>query len=85
MIIILIILYAFTVALVTATTLLLRAALGDRRRMLKALLTPLACEGVVPMIFGKVEGGMADMVRQFLYLYILLLPGGLLGAFSRWR
>jgi hypothetical protein len=45
----------------------------------------LACEIAILMIFGKVEGDMADMVRRFIYLYILLLPGGLLGAFSRWR
>jgi hypothetical protein len=77
--------YGSAVALVTVVALLFRAALGNRYRLLAAVLAPLVCESILLMVFGKFDNGMDDLARRLLFFYVVLLPGGLFAAVGRRR
>jgi hypothetical protein len=77
--------YGSAVALVTVVALLFRAALGNRYRLLAAVLAPLVCESILLMVFGKFDNGMDDLARRLLFFYVVLLPGGLFAAVGRQR
>jgi hypothetical protein len=79
------VMYGFAVAFVTVVALLFRAALGDRYRLLAAVLAPLVCESILLMMFGTFDNGMDDLARRLLFFYVVLLPGGLFGAITRRR
>ncbi|MDB5674294.1 MAG: hypothetical protein JWM65_1276 [Sphingomonas bacterium] len=79
------VMYGFAVVFVMVVALLFRAALGNRYRLLAAVLAPLVCESILLMMFGKFDNGIDDLARRLLFFYVVLLPGGLLGAITRQR